>query len=125
MREAQSLDLITSATNVFGFGEGALERVEHLVRVRDMQDEAIARGERPFTSFMPGRSNLRRIPSVDGTEDRTVWNLVLDRRNTFVTWPLLVSCSTWSITSKRRGLRWASMWRRWLSLVGRTTSVPP
>ena len=53
-----------------------------------------------------GRSNLRRIPSVDGTEDRTVWNLVLDRRNTFVMWPLLVSCSTWSITSKHRGLRW-------------------
>lgn len=52
MREAQSLDLITSATNVFGFGEGAPERVEHLVRVRDMQDEAIARGERPFTSFI-------------------------------------------------------------------------
>ena len=52
MREAQSLDLITSATNVFGVGEGASERVEHLVRVRDMQDEAIARGERPFTSFI-------------------------------------------------------------------------
>ena len=48
MREAQSLDLVTSATNVFGFGEGAEERVEHLVRVRGMQDEAMARGERPY-----------------------------------------------------------------------------
>ena len=52
MREAQSLDLVTSATNVFGFGEGPEERVEHLARIRAMQDEAIARGERPFTSFI-------------------------------------------------------------------------
>lgn len=52
MREAQHLDLVTSATNVFGFGEGPAERVQHLVRVRNMQDEALARGERPFTSFI-------------------------------------------------------------------------
>ena len=52
MREAQHLNLVTSATNVFGFGEGPAERVEHLVRVRGMQDEALARGELPFTSFI-------------------------------------------------------------------------
>ena len=70
MREAQSLDLITSATNVFGFGEGALERVEHLVRVRDMQDEAIARGERPFTSFIAWPVQLGN-QFIRSTEPRT------------------------------------------------------
>ena len=33
MREAQSLGLITSATNVFGFGESIENRVEHMYRI--------------------------------------------------------------------------------------------
>jgi len=39
MRAAQSLGMPTSATMVFGHVETAAERVEHLARLRDLQDE--------------------------------------------------------------------------------------
>ncbi len=52
MSEAQDLQLVTSATNVIGFGEGAEERVEHLIRIRNMQDRALRDGALPFTSFI-------------------------------------------------------------------------
>ena len=52
MREAQRLDLTTSATNVFGFGETLRQRIEHLDRIRNLQDEAISEGRRGFTSFI-------------------------------------------------------------------------
>ena len=52
MHEAQSLDLTTSATNVFGFGEDANVRVRHMARIREMQDEAHAKGWTGFTSFV-------------------------------------------------------------------------
>ena len=52
MREAQRLDLTTSATNVFGFGETLRQRVEHLDRIRNLQDEANSEGRRGFTSFI-------------------------------------------------------------------------
>ncbi len=52
MQEAQSLDLTTSATNVFGFGETALHRVKHMDRIRELQDQAIKNGWKGFTSFV-------------------------------------------------------------------------
>jgi len=52
MSEAQDSQLVTSATNVIGFGEGAAERVEHLIRIRNMQDRALREGSLPFTSFI-------------------------------------------------------------------------
>ncbi|MEE2759717.1 MAG: CofH family radical SAM protein [Candidatus Thermoplasmatota archaeon] len=52
MQEAQSLDLTTSATNVFGFGETALHRVKHMDRIRELQDQAIKKGWKGFTSFV-------------------------------------------------------------------------
>ncbi len=52
MQEAQELDLTTSATNVFGFGETNLHRVLHMDRVRVMQDDAISVGRKGFTSFI-------------------------------------------------------------------------
>ncbi|HIF91135.1 MAG TPA: CofH family radical SAM protein, partial [Candidatus Poseidoniales archaeon] len=52
MREAQSLGLTTSATNVFGFGEGAIERVEHMRRLRELQDESLQLYNIGFTSFI-------------------------------------------------------------------------
>ncbi len=39
MKEAQLLGLTTSATNVIGFGETNADRVQHLRRIRDQQDE--------------------------------------------------------------------------------------
>jgi len=52
MQEAQSLGLITSATNVFGFGESIENRVEHMHRIRELQDSSIADYSNGFTSFI-------------------------------------------------------------------------
>ena len=52
MKEAQSLNLTTSATNVIGFGETALHRVKHMDRIRQLQDEAMDNGWVGFTSFI-------------------------------------------------------------------------
>jgi len=52
MAEAQSLGLITSATNVFGFGESHLDRVKHMDKIRDLQNETLSQGNPGFTSFI-------------------------------------------------------------------------
>ena len=52
MGEAQDMGLTTSATNVFGLGESTLQRLEHMNKVRDLQDEAINKGGVGFTSFI-------------------------------------------------------------------------
>ena len=52
MGEAQSLGLITSATNVFGFGESHVQRVEHMEKIRSLQDSSISSGYPGFTSFI-------------------------------------------------------------------------
>ncbi len=52
MKEAQSLGLITSATNVFGFGETIENRIEHMQRVRDLQDHSLSKYSNGFTSFI-------------------------------------------------------------------------
>ena len=52
MNEAQSLGLITSATNVFGFGESIENRVEHMHRIRELQDSSLEKYSNGFTSFI-------------------------------------------------------------------------
>ena len=52
MSEAQDLQLTTSATNVFGFGEKPQDRVEHMDRIRDLQDASVKRNGNGFTSFI-------------------------------------------------------------------------
>jgi CofH subfamily radical SAM domain protein len=52
MSEAQSLGLITSATNVIGFGESPEQRVEHMHRVRELQDSSLEKYDIGFTSFI-------------------------------------------------------------------------
>ena len=52
MEEAQSLHLTTSATNVIGFGESNAQRVEHMRRVRNLQDRSLKDNEIGFTSFI-------------------------------------------------------------------------
>ena len=52
MHEAQSLGLTTSATNVIGFGEEAIHRVQHMARIREVQDAALEKGFSTFTSFI-------------------------------------------------------------------------
>ena len=52
MSEAQSLGLVTSATNVFGFGESVEDRIEHMNRIRELQDQSVAKYSIGFTSFI-------------------------------------------------------------------------
>ncbi len=52
MREAQSLGLYTTATQVIGFGESPRERVEHFGRLRDAQDEALALYGNGYSAFI-------------------------------------------------------------------------
>lgn len=52
MEEAQSLGLTTSATNVIGFGESLEQRVEHMRRIRDLQDRSLEQHSKGFTSFI-------------------------------------------------------------------------
>ena len=52
MEEAQSLGLTTSATNVIGFGESMAQRVEHMARIRELQDASIQNYGKGFTSFI-------------------------------------------------------------------------
>ena len=51
-RLAQREGMTTSATMVFGFGEELEERVLHLTRLRDLQDESLAYNGNGFTSFI-------------------------------------------------------------------------
>jgi cyclic dehypoxanthinyl futalosine synthase len=53
MREAHALDISTTATMMFGSIETLAERVEHLQRVRDVQDQAVAAGHVGFRAFIP------------------------------------------------------------------------
>lgn len=52
MRAAHKLGMITSATMMFGFLESTKERLEHLLLIRDLQDERPA-GTPGFTAFIP------------------------------------------------------------------------
>jgi len=52
MEEAQSIGLTTSATNVFGFGENKSDRIQHMHRIRDLQDKSLAEYRNGFTSFI-------------------------------------------------------------------------
>ena len=51
-RLAQRIGLTTSATMVFGFDEELEERLLHLIRLRDLQDESLAFNGNGFTSFI-------------------------------------------------------------------------
>ena len=52
MEEAQSLHLTTSATNVIGFGESNDQRVDHMHRIRELQDTSLREYGIGFTSFI-------------------------------------------------------------------------
>ncbi len=52
MREAHKLNLPTSATMMFGHAETVPERIEHLIRLRDLQDEK-PDGHYGFITFIP------------------------------------------------------------------------
>ena len=53
MRAAHTLDISTTATMMFGGIETPAERVEHMLRIREVQDEALAGGHTGFRAFIP------------------------------------------------------------------------
>jgi len=52
MRVAQRLGLTTTATMVIGFGETVEQRIGHLQKLRDLQDESLAAHGNGFTAFI-------------------------------------------------------------------------
>jgi len=52
MREAHKLDMLTSATMMFGHIENVEERIEHLISIRQVQSEK-PKGHTGFISFIP------------------------------------------------------------------------
>ncbi|RJX36339.1 MAG: dehypoxanthine futalosine cyclase [Desulfarculus sp.] len=53
MRLAHAKGLMTTATMMFGSVETPAERIEHLARLRALQDESLAQGRGRFTAFIP------------------------------------------------------------------------
>lgn len=67
MRQAHRLGMHTTATMMFGHIETDAERIEHLRRLRNLQDESVAAGRGRFTAFIcwtfqPHRTHLGRLP---------------------------------------------------------------
>ncbi len=52
MRVAQGLGLVTTATMVIGFGESLQQRIGHLLRLRELQDESLAAHGNGFAAFI-------------------------------------------------------------------------
>lgn len=85
MRIAHTLELPTTATMVYGMGETTEQRVEHLMRIRDLQDEG--HGFTAFIpwSFQPNRTDME-MPAASGVEYLRIMalaRLVLDNIDHF------------------------------------------
>jgi len=80
MRKAHRLGLQSTATMVYGLGETTAQRVEHLIKIRELQDET--GGFTAFIpwSFQPGRTrvDLRTSTGVDYLKVLALARLVLD-----------------------------------------------
>ena len=62
MKTAQSLGMTTSATNVFGFGESLRNRVQHMDRIRELQDTSRTIMIMDLHPLFHGQYNLKLIP---------------------------------------------------------------
>lgn len=94
-RLAQREGLTTSATMVYGFGEELEERLLHLLRVRELQDESLAYNGNGFTSFIcwsyqPDNTALggMRAPGTEYLRMVALSRLMLDNvANLSASWP--------------------------------------
>lgn len=73
--EAHELGIFTNSTMLYGHVETFAHRVDHILRLRALQDESIAKG-RPARlqafiplAFHPEGNDLRRIPGPTGVDD--------------------------------------------------------
>ena len=80
METTHSIGMSSTATMVYGLGETTAQRIEHLVRVRDLQDRT--RGFRAFIpwSFQSNKTQLSNLPQsgVDYLRMVAMSRLVLD-----------------------------------------------
>jgi cyclic dehypoxanthinyl futalosine synthase len=76
MRVAHRLGLSSTATMMFAVGESWAERVEHMLKIRDLQDEAHG-----FTAFIcwPFQPGNTRLPGADGSAHSYLRTLALSR----------------------------------------------
>jgi len=92
MKEAHYLGLKTTATMVFGFGEDYKDIIEHLSRIRDLQDETGG-----FTAFIPwsfqpdntelSASNIRKTTPYDYLRVLAISRIFLDNiKNIQASW---------------------------------------
>jgi len=65
MREAHRIGMKTSITMMFGHIETVQERIEHLRRIRDLQDETGGFTAFICWTFQPGDTPLGRVPQFD------------------------------------------------------------
>lgn len=65
MREAHGIGMRTSITMMFGHIETVQERIEHLRRIRDLQDETCGFTAYISWTFQPGKTPLGRVRQFD------------------------------------------------------------
>ena len=73
-REAHQLGIFTNATMLYGHVEAPAERVKHLIKLRQQQDESLAGRKAYFNccvplSFIPEGSQLEHLPGPTGLTD--------------------------------------------------------
>lgn len=92
MKAAQRAGLHTTATMVIGFGETDEERVEHLLRIRDAQDECLqsawpSRGYLAFIvwTFQPDNTNMKaeKVQPREYLKTLAIARLLLDNIQNF------------------------------------------
>lgn len=67
MRSAHEIDMSTTATMMFGGPETEAERIEHLARIRSLQDESVAAGHVGFRAFIPWSFQPTNTPVAEET----------------------------------------------------------
>lgn len=68
MRTAHQIGMKTTATMVYGSIETYDERIEHLIKIRELQDETDGFSAFIPWSFQPNNTNLRSVKPASGTE---------------------------------------------------------
>lgn len=69
MRTAHSVGLKSNATMLYGHVETLAERIDHLVRLRELQDETGGFGSFIPLAFHPANTELEHLPGTTGVED--------------------------------------------------------
>jgi aminodeoxyfutalosine synthase len=82
---AHRLGLVSNATMLYGFRERPEQRIEHLMKLRNLQDESIKQGKGRFLSFVPlpyippDKNSDRRTNALLALKTIAVSRLILDK----------------------------------------------